>query len=59
MFLETSNKSKHGSFHRKVYSNTLEDTELNHRNYIILLSHFSDNLNISIKNLEDCISDLE
>lgn len=59
MYIETPIRQKPVLFHRKVYSNCLEETELNHRNYLILLSHFSDNLNTSIRNLEDCITDLE
>jgi len=51
MYIDTPSRQKPVLFQRKSYFNYPEETEFNHRNYLILLSHFSDNLNTSIKNI--------
>jgi hypothetical protein len=50
MYVDQPSKQKATLFQRKAYFNYSEETEINHRNYLILLSHFSGNLNKSIKN---------
>lgn len=51
MHTDAPSKQKPPLFQRRAHLNYSEETEFNHRNYIILLSHFSDNLNTSITNI--------